>query len=33
MVGCVHPQPNKNIHDPACGSGGFFLAAYDYIAE
>ena len=31
MVGCVHPQPSKTIHDPACGSGGFFLAAYNYI--
>lgn len=31
MVACVHPQPSKTIHDPACGTGGFFLAAYDYI--
>jgi type I restriction enzyme M protein len=22
----------KTIADPACGTGGFFLAAYDYIA-
>ena len=31
MVACVRPQPLKTIHDPACGTGGFFLAAYDYI--
>jgi type I restriction enzyme M protein len=33
MVACVHPQPSKTIHDPACGTGGFFLAAYDYITK
>lgn len=32
MVQCVQPKPNKTIADPACGTGGFFLAAYDYIA-
>lgn len=31
MVECVRPQPKKTIADPACGTGGFFLAAYDYI--
>src|SRR3989339_979990 len=31
MVECVRPQPMKTIADPACGTGGFFLAAYDYI--
>jgi len=31
MVECVRPQPNKTIADPACGTGGFFLAAYDYL--
>ncbi len=31
MVKCVRPKPMKTIIDPACGSGGFFLAAYDYI--
>ena len=31
MVECVRPEPNKSITDPACGTGGFFLAAYDYI--
>jgi type I restriction enzyme M protein len=33
MVACVRPQPTKTIADPACGTGGFFLAAYDYIAD
>ena len=31
MVQCVAPEPGKTIHDPSCGTGGFFLAAYDYI--
>lgn len=33
MVACVRPEPNKTIADPACGTGGFFLAAYDFIAN
>ncbi|MBN2352113.1 MAG: SAM-dependent DNA methyltransferase [Spirochaetales bacterium] len=33
MVACVRPEPMKIIADPACGTGGFFLAAYDYIAN
>ena len=33
MVACVQPQPMKSIADPACGTGGFFLAAYDYISN
>lgn len=32
MVACVSPEPLKNICDPACGTGGFFLAAYDFIS-
>lgn len=31
MVECIRPQPQKTITDPACGTGGFFLAAYDHI--
>ncbi len=31
MVECVRPLPEKTIADPACGTGGFFLAAYDYL--
>ena len=33
MVECVQPEPMKTIGDPACGTGGFFLASYDYILE
>ncbi len=33
MVECVQPQPMKSIADPACGTGGFFLAAYDYLVS
>ncbi len=33
MVECVRPEPMKTIADPACGTGGFFLAAYDFIAR
>jgi len=33
MVECVQPQPGKTICDPACGTGGFFLGAYDYITK
>lgn len=33
MVECIKPEPMKTIVDPACGSGGFFLAAQKYIAE
>ncbi len=31
MVECVKPKPLKTISDPACGTGGYFLAAYDHI--
>lgn len=31
MVACVKPEPMKTISDPACGTGGFFLAAYDHV--
>ena len=33
MVACLNPQPMKTIGDPACGTGGFFLAAYDWLAN
>jgi type I restriction enzyme M protein len=33
MVECLRPEPNKTIADPACGTGGFFLAAYDWITD
>src|SRR5215469_6459262 len=31
MVECIRPEPSKTIADPACGTGGFFLAAYDFL--
>ena len=33
MVECVRPEPGKLIADPACGTGGFFLAAYDFMTN
>ena len=33
MVACIQPKPMKTIVDPACGTGGFFLAAFDWIVE
>ena len=33
MVECVRPEPRKLIADPACGTGGFFLAAYDFLTN
>jgi len=33
MVECVRPEPGRTIHDPSCGTGGFFLAAYDFITS
>jgi len=33
MVEVMKPEPNKTICDPACGTGGFFLKAHDYIAK
>src|SRR5690348_16573136 len=31
MVECVRPEPGRTIADPACGTGGFFLASYDHL--
>jgi type I restriction enzyme M protein len=33
MVECVRPEPGKSIADPACGTGGFFLACYDFLTN
>lgn len=32
MVECMNPKPGEVVYDPACGTGGFLLAAYDQIA-
>jgi type I restriction enzyme M protein len=29
VVTVVDPQPNETVHDPACGTGGFLLAAWE----
>jgi hypothetical protein len=31
MVACVAPRPGDTIIDPACGTGGFLLAAHSYL--
>jgi len=33
MVEVMRPKPGMTICDPACGTGGFFLAAHDYISD
>ncbi|MDE0242278.1 MAG: class I SAM-dependent DNA methyltransferase [bacterium] len=33
MVACVRPEPGRTIADPACGTGGFFLAAHAFLAN
>src|SRR6184192_2890128 len=30
IVDVVRPAPGETVNDPACGTGGFLLAAYDY---
>ena len=31
IVECVVPKPGETIADPACGTGGFLLAAHDFV--
>ena len=33
MVECARPEPGKTIADPALGTGGFFLAAHDFLTD
>ncbi|SOH95230.1 type I restriction enzyme M protein [Monaibacterium marinum] len=33
MVQCMRPAPGQTIADPACGTGGFFLAASDFLTS
>ena len=31
IVTVMDPQPGQSIHDPACGTGGFLLSAWDHM--
>jgi type I restriction enzyme M protein len=33
MVDVMQPRPGERVADPCCGTGGFLLAAYDYVAD
>lgn len=33
IVEVIRPKPKETICDPACGTGGFFLAAHKYLSE
>jgi type I restriction enzyme M protein len=33
IVDCVQPTPDDTVCDPACGTGGFLLAAHEYVAK
>jgi type I restriction enzyme M protein len=33
MVEVVRPRPCETVFDPACGTGGFLLIAYDYLSD
>lgn len=33
IVDCIKPAPGEVIADPACGTGGFLLAAYEYLSK
>jgi type I restriction enzyme M protein len=33
MVKVVNPRPGEKVYDPCCGTGGFLVQAYNYMAE
>ncbi|WP_165251207.1 class I SAM-dependent DNA methyltransferase [Paludisphaera soli] len=33
IVDCIRPTASDTVCDPACGTGGFLLAAHDYVVE
>ncbi len=33
IVEVIRPEPCQTINDPACGTGGFIIAAHDYISN
>lgn len=33
IVDCMDPEPTETVHDPACGTGGFLLSAYEHMRK
>lgn len=33
MMACLRPGPGETVADPACGTGGFLLAAHEWIVD
>jgi type I restriction enzyme M protein len=33
MMACLQPRPGETVADPACGTGGFLLAAHEWIVD
>jgi type I restriction enzyme M protein len=33
VIACLQPKPGETIADPACGTGGFLLAAHEWIVD
>lgn len=33
IVDVIAPQPDETVADPACGTGGFLLAAHDFVTD
>lgn len=33
IVEVMRPEPGKTVCDPACGTGGFLMAAYSYVSD
>ncbi len=33
MIACLRPRPGETVADPACGTGGFLLAAHEWIVD
>jgi type I restriction enzyme M protein len=33
IVTVIDPEPQETVHDPACGTGGFFLASWEHMRE
>src|SRR5205809_4296693 len=31
LIDCIQPRPGEIVADPACGTGGFLLAAHEYL--